>query len=56
LSVAIVTLSARPFKQRKAVRLTEDIVPAESRGTHDDVIEIRDKSIAHRDLDAPVAD
>jgi hypothetical protein len=55
LSVAIVTLYARPFKQRKAVRLSEDIVPVEFRATHDDLIEIRDKSIAHRDLDAPIA-
>jgi hypothetical protein len=56
LSVAIVTLYSRPFKQRRLVRLSEDIVPAEFRTTHNDVIEIRDKSIAHRDLDAPVAD
>jgi hypothetical protein len=56
LSVAIVTLYARPFKQRKVVRLSEDIVPAEFRSTHEDIVEIRDKSIAHRDLDAPVAD
>ena len=56
MSVAIVTLYARPFKQRKVVRLSEDIVPAEFRSTHDDIVEIRDKSIAHRDLDAPVAD
>lgn len=56
LSIAIVTLYSRPFKQRKLVRLSEDIVPAEFRATHDGVIAIRDKSIAHRDLDAPVAD
>lgn len=56
LSVAIATLYCRPFKQRKAVRLREDIVPAEFRATHNDMIEIRDKSIAHRDLDAAVAD
>jgi len=56
LTIAIVMLYSRPFKQRKSVRLSEDIVPAEFRSTHDDIIEIRDKSIAHRDLDAPVAD
>lgn len=56
LSIAIVTLYSRPFKQRKSVRLSDDIVPPEFRATHDDIIEIRDKSIAHRDLDAPVAD
>ena len=56
LSIAIVTLYSRPFKQRKLVRLSEDIVPVAFRVTHDDVIEIRDKSIAHRDLDASIAD
>ena len=56
LSIAIVTLYSRPFKQRKLVRLSEDVVPVKFRETHDGVIEIRDKSIAHRDLDAPVAD
>jgi hypothetical protein len=56
LSIAIVTLYSRPFKQRKAVRLSDDIVPPEFRTTHDEIIEIRDKSIAHRDLDGPAAD
>jgi hypothetical protein len=56
LTIAIVTLYSRPFKQRKAVRLSEGVVPSEFRPTHDDIIEIRDKSIAHRDLDGPVAD
>ena|SRR2546426_11173399 len=56
LTIAIVTVYSRPFKQRKAVRLPDDIVPAQFRDTHDSIIEIRDKSIAHRDLDGPVAD
>jgi hypothetical protein len=56
LTIAIVTLYSRPFKERKLVRLSEDVVPVKFRATHDGVIEIRDKSIAHRDLDAPVAD
>ena len=56
LSIAIATLYSRPFKQRKSVRLGDDIVPTEFRRTHDDIIEIPDKSIAHRDLDAPVAE
>jgi hypothetical protein len=55
-TVAIVTRYARPFKQRERVRLSDDIVPTKFRTIHDEVIEIRDKSIAHRDLDAPVAD
>lgn len=56
LSIAIATLYSRPFKQRKSVRLGDDVVPTEFRRTHDELIEIRDKSIAHRDLDAPVAE
>lgn len=56
LTIAIVTAYSRPYKQRKPVRLSDDIVPTEFRGTHDSIIEIRDKSIAHRDLDGPVAD
>src|SRR5262249_38074239 len=56
VSIAVVTLYSRPFKQRKAVRLSENSVPREFRESHDEIIEIRDKSIAHRDLDAPVAE
>jgi hypothetical protein len=56
LSIAIVTLYSRPFKQRELVRLSEDVVPTECRTTHNEIIKIRDKIIAHRDLDAPVAD
>ena len=55
-SIAIATAYSRPFKQRSAVRLPKDIVPAEHRETHDSVIDIRDKVIAHRDVDGPIAD
>ncbi|MDD4869750.1 MAG: hypothetical protein PHR77_04255, partial [Kiritimatiellae bacterium] len=55
-SIAIATAYARPFKQRSVVRLSEDIVPAEHRETHDGVIEIRDKVVAHRDVDGPIAE
>jgi hypothetical protein len=56
LTSAIVTAYSRPFKQRKEVRLPEnDVVPAEFRKLHDEAIEQRDKVIAHRDLDGPVA-
>lgn len=56
LTIAAVTAYGRPFKQRGTVRLSEDIIPAEYRETHDSTIEMRDKVIAHRDLDGPVAD
>jgi len=55
-SIAIATAYSRPFKQRRAVRLPENTVPAEHRETHDSVIEIRDKIVAHRDVHGPNAD
>ena len=54
LSIASMVTYARPFKQRPAVKLSADIVPAEFKEAHNDVIEYRDKVIAHRDLDGPV--
>lgn len=56
LTTALVSAYGRPFKQRRAVRLSEDAVPAEHRNTHDSIIEMRDKIIAHRDLDGPVTE
>jgi hypothetical protein len=56
LTVAILGVYSRPFKQRKIVRLPDDIVPAPFRDTHDIMIEIRDKVVAHRDLDGPIAE
>lgn len=56
LTVGIVVAYCRPFKQRKQVRLGEDIVPPEFRAVHDDAIVIRDKIVAHRDVDGPVAE
>jgi hypothetical protein len=53
LEVAILVSYARPFKQRKRVRLEKEIVPARFRETHEEVIELRDKVIAHRDTDGP---
>lgn len=55
-SIAIATAYSRPFKQRSAVRLPEGIVPAEHRETHESIIEMRDKVIAHRDVDGPIAE
>ncbi len=56
ISIAVTTAYARPFKQRSTVRLSEDVVPAPHKETHESIIEIRDKSIAHRDVDGPIAD
>lgn len=56
ISIAVTTVYARPFKQRSAVRLPDDIVPQRHKATHDSIIEIRDKSIAHRDIDGPITD
>ena len=56
LTAAFVGAYGRPFKQRKAVRLSEDIIPTEHRDTHDSIIQIRDKIVAHRDLDGPVTE
>jgi hypothetical protein len=49
-TIAITAAYGRPFKQRKSVRLSEDLIPAEHKETHKSVIEMRDKVIAHRDL------
>lgn len=56
LSIAALTTYGRPFKQRNAVRLPENIIPAEHQAAHLGLIEMRDKVIAHRDLDGPEAD
>jgi hypothetical protein len=54
-TIAILTLYARPFKQREPVRLAEDIVEEKYRPVHNWVIEHRDKVVAHRDLDAQLS-
>lgn len=41
----------RPFKQRKPVRLSTDIIPDWFRKLHDTLILLRDKSFAHVDSD-----
>jgi hypothetical protein len=51
--VAILVSYARPFKQRRKVRLEEEVIPAEFKGTHDENIDLRDKVIAHRDTNGP---
>ena len=56
LTIAIVVAYCRPFKQREPVRLPKSLVPVQFRDAHDSTEEIRDKVIAHRDLDGPVTD
>ncbi len=56
LSVSVLVTYGRPFKQRNRVRISEKIVPASCMATHKDLIVWRDKVIAHRDLDGPVAE
>jgi hypothetical protein len=53
LLVSLHVLYARPFKQRKPLRLEETIVPAESQALHEMLITLRDKMHAHTDLDGP---
>lgn len=55
-SIAVLTTYCRPFKQRAAVRLNEDVVPAQYRDLHNSLLEMRDKVVAHRDLDGPNAE
>lgn len=56
LEVAILVSYARPFKQREKVRLETEIVPVSFKHTHAEVIDLRDKVIAHRDTDGPSGD
>ncbi len=53
-TIAILTLYARPFKQRRPVRLENEVIPIEHKQVHDWTIEHRDKVVAHRDLHAAV--
>ncbi len=55
-TMATLGVYCRPFKQRRNIRLSEDIVPDQHKETHDTLILLRDKVIAHRDLDAPITD
>jgi hypothetical protein len=54
LTIAIVAAYGRPFKQRPAaIRLTDEWIPSARKPTHDKLILLRDKVIAHRDLEGP---
>lgn len=56
LTAAIIATYCRPFKQRKPVRLSDEVVPSAHRERHDALVEMRDKVVAHRDLDGPVTE
>jgi hypothetical protein len=56
ITMAMTIAYSRPFKQRRGVKLGEEVVPVEYLETHRGIIEHRDKVIAHRDLDGPVAE
>lgn len=56
LTIAIVIAYCCPFKQRGPVKLSEDVVPAEYRAVHNEAIDLRDKVLAHRDIDGPDTD
>jgi len=51
LMTALHILYGRPFKQRAAVRLSEDVVPEEYKDTHEVLKSMRDQIYAHMDVD-----
>lgn len=53
---SIYTLYSRPFRQRKdqGLRLETDLVPQQHRGTHSELITLRDQMFAHTDTDGPI--
>ena len=53
LLVSLHVLYARPFKQRRPLRLEDTIVPAEFQPIHEKLITLRSKMHAHTDLDGP---
>ena len=54
LQTAVHIHYGKPFKQRPAVRVPPDIVPAEYAEVHRSLIMMRDKIHAHTDSDGPV--
>jgi hypothetical protein len=56
LSISILTAYARPFKQRPKIKVPEDVLAPGYLPRHRELIKMRDKVVAHRDLDGPIAD
>ena len=50
---AFVVSYTRPFKQRKKLRISEDMVPDEHRSEHQALMVFRDKLLVHMDLNGP---
>jgi hypothetical protein len=55
LMTALHILYGRPFKQRKEVRVSKEIVPHDYRETHGALINMRDQIYAHMDVDGPIS-
>lgn len=53
LSTSALVFYARPFKQNREVKLDMVVVPVESVEFHNNIMEYRDKVVAHRDVKAP---
>lgn len=51
LWTSFVVLYGKPFKQRRAIRLDECVVPADYQEEHNAIMTFRDKMYAHSDLD-----
>jgi hypothetical protein len=51
LLTSVYVLYGRSFKQRKQVRMPEDIVPPEYKDVHGFLLDLRDKMFAHVDTD-----
>ncbi len=55
LMTALHVLYGRPFKQRKEVRISEEIIPHDYLETHGALINMRDQIYAHMDVDGPIS-
>ena len=53
LLTALYVLYGRPFKQRKQVRIPEQLVPSEYAEEHSLLLDLRDKMFAHVDTNGP---
>lgn len=51
LLTSVYILYGRPFKQKKRVRISEDIVPSKYIKEHGFLMDLRDKMFAHVDID-----
>jgi len=51
LLTSLYVLYGRPFKQRKRIRISEELVPSEYMEEHSHLIGLRDKMFAHVDTD-----